>query len=422
VNAILAVFLSLSLLTGITSLAANPDHSPAADHWPQFRGPGGLGVSADQGLPINWGPTQNLAWKVALPGKGSSSPIVVGSRVIVTCYSGAQDQVSRQVLCFNRADGKLLWTADVPSKLPEGRVSRGDHGYASSTPATDGERVYAFFGKSGVFAFDLNGRQLWHADVGEGVHEFGSGASLVLYKDLVIVNASVESGALIGLDAKSGKEAWREGGIVESWCTPVLVEAEKGKTELVLPMKGKLVAHDPQTGKRLWSCATGINSYVVPSAVAAEGVVYMIGGRPSGSLAVRAGGSGDVTATHRLWTAKKGAIVTSPVYHDGHLYWIGDGRIACCLDARTGNVVVEERLAGGGGEFWGSALLAEGKVYFFSHEGGASVVLAAKPKFETLAVNDRLEQWNVNFDSSPVPSSGQLLVRSNRHLFCLGKK
>ncbi len=161
-RATLAFLVALSLVAGFTSLPTQSAHSATAGDWRQFRGPAGLGVSADHGVPL--------------------------------------DQVKRQILCFNRADGKLLWSADVPSKLPEGRISRGDHGCASSTPVTDGERLYAFFGKSGVLAFDLNGRQLWQADVGEQLHEWGSAASPVLFKNLVIINASTESGSLVALD------------------------------------------------------------------------------------------------------------------------------------------------------------------------------------------------------------------------------
>lgn len=397
--------------------------------WTQFRGPAGIGASQEKGLPTKWSPEENIAWKVPLPGAGASSPVLIGQKIFLSCYSGYgvpgeegdPMKLERKVVCLDRKDGKTIWTKSVPGKLPEQPPGRNP-GYAASTLAVDAERVYAFFGKSGVHAFDHQGKPLWAAAVGDEIHGFGSGASPVIYKDVVIVNACVESGSLIGFNKKTGKEVWRAKGIVESWCTPVLVEAAKGKFELVLPMAGKIVAYDPQSGKELWTCATGIDSYVVPSVVAAEGVVYMIGGRPSASLAVRAGGKGDVTDSHRIWTARHGAIVTSPVYHEGHLYWINDQGIAYVVEGKTGKVVVEKRLSEGGGELWGSPLLADGKVYFFFRGGGSSLVLAAKPKFETVAVNDSLDHWSVNFEGSPIPSAGQLLVRSNRDLYCLGKK
>ncbi|MBM4094120.1 MAG: hypothetical protein FJ276_32645, partial [Planctomycetes bacterium] len=191
--------------------------------WSQFRGPGGLGISGQKGLPLTWGAEKNVVWKTELPGPGASSPITVGERIFVTCYTGygvnSQEpgevaELRRHLLCINRADGRIVWNREIKARMPEPpyRGSMQRHGYASSTPASDGERVYAFFGKSGVFAFDLDGRQLWHADVGFGTHEWGTGASPVVYRNLVIVNASIESESLVALSANSGKEVWRADG------------------------------------------------------------------------------------------------------------------------------------------------------------------------------------------------------------------
>jgi hypothetical protein len=412
------VLVRLSLLAGVVCLSANAPHAAIASDWRQFRGPGGLGVSADHSVPLNWGPTQNIVWKVALPGQGASSPIVVGGRVIVTCHSGPLDQVKRQILCFNRADGRLLWKAEVPSKLPEGRISRGDHGYASSTPATDGERLYAFFGKSGVFAFDLNGRQLWHADVGEQLHEWGSAASPVLFQNLVIINASTESGSLVALDRQTGREVWQAGGIKEAWNTPLLVPVN-GATELIVPIPQKILAFDPVTGQQLWSCATGIGWYMVPSAVAHAGVVYCTGGRSGDVLAVRAGGRGDVTATHKLWAGKRGSNVSSPIYHDGHLYWMNDSTgVAHSVNARTGEFVYSERVPQSD-EVYSAAVLAEARLYYLGRSG-RTFVLAAKPVFELLAAND-LETRGL-FNTSPAVAGGHFYIRSDKFLYCIGTK
>jgi outer membrane protein assembly factor BamB len=415
-NNILNMTFRAAWLTGIMFFSI-PFAAPLqATDWPQFRGPGGLGVSADRGVPMTWGPTENIVWKVALPGKGTSSPIVFGPRVIVTCYSGTLDQVSRQVLCFNRADGKLLWSTDVPSKLPEGRISRGDHGYASSTPATDGERIYAFFGKSGVFAFDLNGRQLWRADVGEQLHEWGSAASPVLFRDLVIINASTESGSLVALDRRTGREVWRAGGISEAWNTPLLVPVNGG-TELIVSIPQQILAFDPATGRQLWSCATGIRWYMVPSAVAHLGVVYCTGGRSGDVLAVRAGGRGDVTATHRLWAGKRGSNVSSPIHHAGHLYWVNDSTgVAHCVNARTGELVYSERIPLAD-EIYSAAVLAEGRLYYLGRSG-RTFVLAAKPVFELLATND-LETRGL-FNSSPAVAGSRFYLRSDQFLYGIG--
>ena len=418
---------TLVLLGGAAACARAAD-APAPADWPQFRGPGGLGASAAPGLPLEWSPDRNLVWKVDLPGAGASSPIALGDRIYITCYSGygVPDKpgdmaaLRRHVVCLAAADGKVLWKADVPARLAEQPTTREDHGYASSTPAADADCVYVFFGKSGVFAFDQDGREVWRADVGSGLSGWGSAASPVLCGDLLVVNASVESESLVALDKRTGKEAWRAGGIKEAWNTPLLVPVEGGKTELVLAIHGKILAFAPATGDALWSCDTDIGWYMAPSLVAHAGVVYCIGGRSGGSLAVRAGGRGDVTASRRLWKGRKGSNVSSPVYHEGRLYFADDATgTVSCLDARTGEAVYEAHLAPEPGQIYASALLADGRLYYVARQGGAFVV-AAGPQFRQLAYN-RLDDRAV-FDASPVVAGGRLLLRSTRALYCLGEK
>src|SRR5262249_54722010 len=183
--------------------------------------------------------------------------------------------------------------------------------------ASDGDRLYAFFGKSGVYCLDLDGKEIWHGDVGTHTSGWGSSNSPVLYKDLVILNASIESGALVALNKKTGKEAWRAKGISSSWNTPVLVEAPDGGTELVVNESKAVIGFDPADGKELWR-VTGFNGYVCPSVVAEKGVIYVVRGE---ALAIKAGGRGDVTESHVLWRVKGySSLVPSPVYHDGLLY------------------------------------------------------------------------------------------------------
>ncbi|GIW92397.1 MAG: serine/threonine protein kinase [Pirellulaceae bacterium] len=401
----------------------------ATRDWPQFRGPGGQGVSDAKGVPVTWSATQNLRWKTELPGAGSSSPIIVGDRVFVTCYSGYNvrgqakgdmNQLQRHVLCFNAARGELLWRKDVPAALPESDSVR-EHGYAASTPASDGRRLYVFFGKSGVFAFDSDGKPLWRTDVGTNVHGWGSAASPALYKNLVIVNACVESESLVALDKNTGKEVWRARGITESWNTPQIVANTNGKPELVVAIVGKLLGFDPDTGQLLWTCETSIPWYMAPSVIAQNGIVYAIGGRGDGvsALAVRAGGRGDVTSTHRLWTGTKGSNVSSPVFHEGHLYWMHDSLgIAYAADATTGRIIYEERLPRAG-QVYASPVLADGKLYYVTR-GGRTFVLKAGPKYELLAVNDLSD--GSTFDASPAVADGQLYLRSDRFLYCVGNK
>jgi len=401
--------------------------SAGGENWPNFRGPGGLGVSGDTGLPVTWSAKENIVWKTELPGPGASSPITWGDRIYLTCYSGYglsereagnQADLKRHLLCLNRADGKLVWEETVAA-LAAVRFGgfQARHGYASSTPATDGERVYVFYEKEGVLAYDFAGKQLWQSDVGQRTHNWGSGTSPVLYKNLVIVNASVESGSLVALDRSTGHEAWRAGGIRQSWNTPLLVEVAGGKQELVVSIQGSLLGFDPETGERLWNCP-GIQDYVCPSVVAQDGVVYAIGGRRGGTaVAVKAGGRGEVEP---LWTQRAGSNVSSPVVYRDHLFWISDQGIAYCLKADTGEIAYEQRVPGSRVEGYASALAADGKVYNVTRERG-TFVLAAKPQFEQLAHNEFGSDTSI-CNASPAVTSGQLLLRSNRYLYCVGSK
>jgi outer membrane protein assembly factor BamB len=417
---------SLALLMGLSSLRSADAPSSRSD-WAGFRGPSGMGLSAAKGLPVEWGESQNLAWKIPLPGPGASSPIVFGDRIYLTCYTGffvpgesggSKDNLKRHLLAINRKDGKIVWDKAVAAKLPEEDRIR-DHGFAANTPAADAERLYVFFGKSGVFAFDHSGKELWQADVGSKTHGWGTSASPVLYKDSVIINASVESGALYALDRQTGKEKWQAKGIRESWNTPVLITASSGRQELIVARQGDVLSFNPDTGEQLWSCKTDIGWYMVPSIVAADGIVYCLGGRSgTAGLAVRAGGSGDVTKSHRLWTSKNGSNVTSPVFLDKHLYWMHENRgVAYCAKGETGDVVYEERL-NRAGEVYASALLAEGRVYYLTRDGRTFVV-AAKPSFDLLATND-LRDGSI-FNGSPAVDGNRLLIRSDKFLYCIGK-
>jgi outer membrane protein assembly factor BamB len=402
--------------------AASSAQTAAVGPWAQFRGPGGQGVSAERGLPVKWSAGEGVLWKADLPGGGTSSPIVVGDRVLLTGYSGdaagTSGALGLYVLSLNRADGRQVWKQAVTPKLPEQDRIREDHGWASSTLAADAERIYAFFGKTGVFAYDHAGKPVWRADVGSGLNGWGSSNSPVLYRDLVIINASVESESLVGLDRRTGREVWRARGIKESWNTPILVSLPGGRTELVVAIFGKVLGFDPATGQELWSCNTDIPWYMVPSLVAQEGVVYCIGGRTAGALAVRCGGRGDVTGTNRVWTARKGSNVSSPVLYGGHLYWTHENLgIAYCVEASSGKLLYEERLPAGG-QFYASPVAADGKIYHVAR-GGKTFVLAAGPRFNLLSTNE-LDRGTYN--ASPAVAGGRLLIRSDRALYCLGAK
>jgi outer membrane protein assembly factor BamB len=404
---------------------------PAAGaDWRQFRGPGGQGVSDETGLPTEWSAEKNIVWQVKLPGAGASSPVTQGGRVFVTCYSGygrdakspgKMEDLRRHLMCLDRATGKTKWAKEFEPPLPEHKY-QGEgsyHGYAASTPVVDGESMYVFFGKSGVYRFDLDGHEVWHVSVGKNTNGWGSGASPIPYKDTLLVNASVESGAIVALNKEDGREVWRAPGISAAWNTPVLVTTMEGKVELVVSVQDRVLGLDPDTGKELWR-AEGVHRYVCPSVVAHDGVVYAIGGG-STSLAVRAGGRGDVTKTHVVWRESKGSNVGSPVYHEGHLYWASDGGgTVHCQDAATGKTVYAERLTPPSGQIWASPVLAGGNLYYVSKDRGVYVV-AAEPKFRLVAHNV-IAGDKSRSNASLAVSNGRLFLRNDEHLYCIGTR
>jgi len=414
--------------------------------WPQFRGPGGKGVSDDTTIPTTWSETENLQWKLELPGRGSSSPVVAGDRVYVTCYSGYgmdsrspgnMRDLKRHLVCVDRATGKIAWEKVVPSAVSESdyRGYLREHGYASSTPATDGKSVFVLFGKTGVLAFEAKtGKKLWQVNVGRQSNSkrWGSAASPILYKDTVIVSAAEEGRAIFAFDKATGKQVWKApaDSLELAFGTPTLVDVG-GKTELVLGVPGEVWGMNPDTGKLQWYAETAIGGNVTPSVTAMNGTVFVTGGYPRmGSAAIRAGrgkdGNKDVTGTNTVWTSSDASYVATPLVHDGHLYWLDDRGTAWCLDARTGRQVYKQRLKntvpGSGSKrvCYASPILAGGKIYVVSRAGGTYVFDAA-PKFKQIAVN-RFASDKSDFNATPAISNGQMFIRSNSVLYCIAKR
>lgn len=405
-------------ITFVASLA-----SVCGDDWPQFRGPGGSGVSTEIGLPVEWNGSRGVVWKADLPGAGSSSPIIVGNKVLVTCFTDPGTiRMARHLICVDRVRGKILWDETLPGRNNEDRWAGflREHGYTSSTPVSDGQAVYVFYGKAGVLAYDLSGKKMWQADVGQGsdTRGWGSAASPVLYRDKVVVNAGAEGDAIVALNKSSGMIAWRARAPKArgSWCTPVLVDRTDGQQDLVLAVPFEIWGLNPDTGKLRWY-ATALNSETICSSlVAHDGIVYAIGGRQGGAVAIRAGGSGDVTQTHVLWKSRTGSYVTSPVYWKGHLYWVNDRGVAICLDAEAGETVYERRVEGAR-SLYASIAAADGKLFAVTRRDGV-FVLGAGPQYEMLAHNPPLD--GTDFNASPAISGEQLFLRSNSTLYCLG--
>ena len=411
---------SFCLTTILTAAAALH-----AEDWPQFRGPNRDGSSAEKNLPTTW-TDANVDWKVKLPGHGSSSPIVLGNKVIVTCYTGYgldegnpgdQSRLARLVLCYDLGTGKELWKFEAKASVPEEDFQgfQALHGYASSTPATDGETVYVFFGRSGVGALGLDGKPKWAQKVGDRTHNWGSGTSPLIYKNLVIVNAQVEGSGLVALNKKTGKSAWSAQGIRAAWNSPTLVQPAGGKPEVVISVQGQVLAFDPDTGAPLWR-SPGVQDYVGPSIIPVNGHVFAIGARSGMGVMVKAGGRGEVSP---VWEVAKGSNVSSPVHHDGHLYWAHESRgVVYCVDAKSGRVMYEQRLDPRPDRIYASPVVADGKIYFVSRNNGTFVV-AAKPQFELVAHTPPFD--DSVFNASPAISGGKLLLRSDEYLYAIGK-
>ncbi|MFO0812681.1 MAG: PQQ-binding-like beta-propeller repeat protein [Gemmatales bacterium] len=407
----------------------------AASDWPQFRGPTAQGTS-DASLPTEWSDSKNLKWKAKLPGPGSSSPIVWKDRIFVTCYTGygerkqgdvgKMDELKRHLLCLNRDDGKLLWTATIEASQPEDNYQGfiRDHGYASSTPVTDGETVWVFFGKSGVFAFDYSGKQLWKASVGtkSSSRRWGSAASPVLYGNLVIINAAEESRTIYGLDKKTGSIVWKAEDPKLELCymTPLIVKGLEGD-EAILSLSGSVWSLNPQDGTTRWKTKTEITGNVSPSLITNDGVLYVNGGFPN----ILASAISLNDKKHEvLWKSKSSSYVSSPVYHQGHLYVANHTGIARCLNPKTGEAVYDQRLplkseGRGGSAIYASPLLAKDKIYVTTRTGGV-FVLAAQPEYKLLATN-RFADDDSDFNASPAVMGNQLLLRSNQYLYCVGE-
>jgi outer membrane protein assembly factor BamB len=359
-----------------------------------------------------------------LPGPGNSSPVVWGDRVFLT---QALDKGRRRaVLCFDRGTGKVLWQRETPYKEEE--PTHDTNPYCSATPVTDGERVIASLGSAGLVCYDFAGKELWRKDVGKMLHVWGNASSPILYKELAILWCGPgERQTLLAVEKASGKTVWehnepggkfgkRNAEWLGSWATPVVVRVGD-HDELILPVPQKVKGFDPRTGKELWSC-DGLGKLVYCTPVcSADGIVVALSGYHGPGLAVRAGGSGDVTATRRLWHHTGGIPqrIGSPVILGGHAYQVNEPGQGQCLELKTGKDVWGGRRVCD--QVWGSPVLAAGRLYVTSM-AGETVVLAAGTKFEVLARNKLGERVL----ASPAVSDGEVFIRSYKHLWCIGGK
>ena len=434
------------ILCFLFALLSSTAAARVSSNWPQWRGPDGQGVSAETGLPVEWNNTKNVKWKTPLAGRGHSSPIVWGKRIFVTTALdgevipgrsagvthkmsdgsdfvhpdavGANLKHTFKVISLDRDTGKILWERVAY----EGPVYDSRHkkaSFASSTPATDGKYVFAFFGSEGLYAYNFKGKLLWKQTFSKlGTASVGYGVSPILYRNLVILQCD-DSGMnsfIVAFDKKTGKEAWRVARKVDvTWSSPVLVHTSKG-TEIVTAAAEAIIAYDPLTGKELWR-HKGLESNAVPSPVVSRDLVVLTSGYPKKiALALRAGGSGDVTGTPQLvWSYNKGtAYVPSPILYGDYIYLMTDRGLLTCLDAKTGKVEYEGARVPKATTFLASPVAYEGKILLTSEEGD-TYVLKAGPKHEVMRTNSLGEPVY----ASPAIADGKIFIRGEQNLYCI---
>ena len=392
----------------------------SAQQWPEFRGPGGQGHAAEQGLPLDWSESRNIVWKTAVPGSGWSSPVVAGDRVWLTAAVPGADGspargVSLRAIAFDVATGKPAVDVEV-FRVDRARAINQKNSHASPTPIVDGDRVYVHFGADGTAALSPAGEVLWKTRLPyESQH--GAGGSPALYRDLLIVNCDGNGGPddafVAALDVRTGKVRWktnRRQPADQAYTTPLVVRV--GDRDLVVSVGAyRAAAYEPSSGREIWRVSYGQGFSNVPRPVFGHGLVYIATGFHQPTLiAVRPDGSGDVTGSHVAWTLRRAVPFTpSPLIVGNEIYIVNDVGIASCLDARTGAVLWQQRL---GGNHSASPVFADGRIYFLSEEGTATVI-APGTTFRQLATS----QLDGAILASMAVAHRSLFIRTNSHLY-----
>jgi len=413
------------LLLAVASLAFAVAH-PAAENWPQWRGPLLNGLSTETNLPARWSKTENVAWKLALPAWSGSTPIVWNDRIFLNVAEGGD----LYLWCVNRADGVMRWK----QRLSSGNVRMQKQNMSSPSPVTDGTSIWVMTGTGILKAFDFDGRELWSRDIQKDYGRFGLnwgyGSSPLLFENSLYVqvlhgmNTDAPS-YLLRINTRDGRTVWRVERPTrarfespDAYTTPQLLRYGAA-TEIVVSGGDVVTGHDPATGKELWR-ANGLNpqndgSHRIVASPVVHGDFVFVPSRERPVLAVKAGGRGDISTSHVAWRFMNGPDVPSPVTDGIYLYLINDRGIVWCLDAKTGvEVYGRQRLRSA--TYSGSPVLADGKVYI-TDEDGVTSIFRAGARFERIAEND-LGEYTL---SSPAISNGQIFIRTDRFLYAIGQ-
>ncbi len=454
---ITAIGVVLTLFGSLFGAARGALAASAQENWPQWRGPLRTGALPAANPPTTWSETENIRWKVKLPGSGASTPIIWENQVFIQTAIGTGNKVEGAsapeadesqragqpgrrrrgggfgsqrpteihqfvLLCLDRQSGQTLWQRVAREELPHEGHHR-DHGFASYSPVTDGKHVYAYFGSRGLHCFDMTGELKWERNFGrlQTKMGFGEGSSPALSDNTIVVNWDHEGDDfIVALDAKTGRELWRQPRDEDTtWATPLIVE-HNGKKQVVTSATGKIRSYDLQTGEPIWEHA-GLTANVIPTPVAGDELVYAMSGfRGNALYAIRLGGSGDLTGSESVvWSHSKGTpYVPSPLLYDDKLYFFsGNNGILSCFDAKSGRPLLEaERIEGLAGVY-ASPVGASGRVYLVGRNG-VTVVIRHSNKLEVLATN----QLDEGFEASPALAGKDLFLRGREHLYCIAEK
>jgi outer membrane protein assembly factor BamB len=422
----------------VVALRAAPD--PASEKfWPQWRGPHATGASPSARPPLEWSETKNIRWKVELPGRGSSSPVIWGERMFVLSavpigVEGAASHAPRggirprdryrfTVFAIDRRSGKTIWERVAREELPHEPTHSDNGTYASSSAITDGQRVYAWFESQGMYVYDMDGKLLWSKDLGDKTmrNQFGEGSTPVLSGDrLVIVWDHLGGSFIVALDAKDGRELWRVGrDEIDTWATPLVVEAG-GRRQAIVPGKNKIRSYDVETGDIVWE-SKGTTMNPIPSPVFGDGIAFVTSGFQGNNLkAIRiAGAKGDITATDSIvWTLDRDTpYVPSPLLYEGNLYLLkSNAGILSAFDAATGKPHYQVQRLEGLPEVFASPVGAGGRVYITGRDGVTLAIRNGKT-YEVLATN----KLDDGFDASAALADDAIYMRGYRNLYAIAE-
>lgn len=444
----ISILTILAFIALLTAIAASFSSEAASKHnWSQWRGPEGNGISVETNLPAEWSDTKNIKWKTPIPGRGHSSPVVWDNRIFLTTdiegdivpgakavehlesgkpfkhpdSIGADRKHSFRVICVDRVTGKTLWDQTAY----EGTVYDDRHrksSFASPTPATDGNYVFAYFGTEGLYCYDFSGKLIWKFSPGPiATFGMGTGTSPVLFENSVILQCDEDNGEksfIVALDKRTGKELWKTARKVQaSWSTPLIVRGPQ-RTEMITSGNELIISYDPKTGKELWR-AKGHASNAIATPLAGNGMVFVYAGFPvKKTIAIALGASGDLSNSKSIvWQYDKGtAYVPSSILYGEYLYLLSDRGIITCLEAKSGKIVYEGGRIPIPATFTASPVAFDGKILLTS-EDGDTFVIKAGPKHEVLATNSIAEPVY----ASPAISDGMIFLRGEKNLYCIGR-